>query len=896
MVRGDLIPRPRLAADLRQAVRSHVLTLLSAPAGYGKTTLLASMSRETEGPEQAPPLPVAWLTLAAEDNDPIQFLMALVAALQRLQPDCCPTLQALLADQSPFATKDSPPQLPAEMRRLARVLINDILDTIPDPFLLVLDDLHHINEPALFAALDTLLERPPPTLHLVIATRRDPPLALARLRERGQLAELRLTDLRFSADEASLFLNGKLHLNLSDAELEALQARTEGWPAGLRLLAGSLTRLPAAARPAFITHLAHSDRYLFDFLADEVLERQPPLLRRFLLQTAILFELTAPLCNAVTGRQDAALLLAELERRNLLLVEYSLSASPLAREAAPLVVYRYHALFAEFLRRRLQQELPAVVGELHRRAAEAQTAFPARAIAHYLAAEMWEEAAQAIEQVGERMLRQELLDTLSGWVQALPQATLAAHPRLAHIQGVCAWRQGDLVKARSLLAAAQQGFRALGDSRGEGEALADLASNAFLQGDLARADAYARRAFAHPLPPHSRAQLLIERSWTSLLCRDWATADIDFGSALDLAETSADPYVAQIVAFHLAPLFVTLPRGLERMERFCQQLTNRGQTPFDLLQVAIAELMAFIHLWRGRLDAAIATAELAWTQHQRLGGFPFQGTLAVAMLAVVHTARGEMVAADRFFALLFERIAGIAVRQPIALAFLYQRGRACWLQGRIAEAREIYIRMGAAATAQPSPLAPILLTMMRGLLEMADHRYAEAERTLFQAMTAEQEVRLSTVFGSARLLLAHLYLVLGREEEALDTLTPLLAACERQAAPGPILVEGAAAVPLLRMAAERGSHSAFAAYLLDALVPGHPRASKPVLIPDTGETLTAREVEVLRLVAQGLSNRLIAERLSLTEGTVKSHLYHIFRKLNVSSRTAAVARTRELFL
>lgn len=299
------------------------------------------------------------------------------------------------------------------------MLINDILETLPDPFVLVLDDLHLVSEPAVYTALDYLLERLPPQMHLMAATRHDPPLALARLRGRGALAELRLPDLRFTLDEAAAFLNTQ-RLGLSPEDLASLHSRTEGWAVGLRLLADSLNRIPTrSGRSAFITYLAQTDRYVFDFLADEVLSRQSSAVRTFLLETSILPELTPALCQAVTGRADALAILEDLYRRNLFLVavddgrwttddgpqttDLIRRPSSMVRRLSSVVhrpIYRYHALFAEFLRRRLTQEMPERLVELHARAAQAETV-PARAIAHYLAAQLWEPAAQAMGAVSQ---------------------------------------------------------------------------------------------------------------------------------------------------------------------------------------------------------------------------------------------------------------------------------------------------------------------------------------------------------------------------------------------------------------------------------------------------------------------------------------------------------------
>ncbi len=948
-LRDDLIPRPRLVTALRHALATHPLTLLSAPAGYGKTTLLAQAILDfgfwildweaVDGtPSEIanrPPLiqnlkskiqnRVAWLSLDQEDNDPTRFLVALVAALQRLNPACGATAQTVLSSPPvpPTLRRGSGQALGgergagAQARQIIGVLINDVLETLPDPFVLILDDLHLVTEPAVFVALDYLLERLPPQMHLVVGTRHNPPLALARLRARGQLAELRLADLRFTLDETTRFLNDKLQLGLPPDDLSALHDRTEGWPAGLRLLAGSLAAIPTpTGRSAFIRDLAHTDRYVFDFLATEVLNRQPPDVRAFLLETSILPELTPALCVAVTDRADAGAILEDLYRRNLFL---SLQ-SPVISPQPP--VYRYHALFAEFLRQQLAQEMPERVCELHRRAAQTQ-ADPLRAMRHYLAAQMWEAAAQTIEQVGWALLQQGLLDTLSGWILALPTPVRDAHPLLNRWLGACAFWKGEFQTAQVWLERTLAGFAAAGDEAGVGESLADLVSSAFLQADFARAGALVDRALAYPLPPRSKAQVLMARTWLRLFGGDSARARADLEAAVAVAETG-QPEVLLMLAFYIKSHLAALPGGLGCIERFCRLAAPHLGEPISPLRAAVQELEAFAHFWRGRLDDAIQVGQSALAINERLGGYPFLGQDAAATVALAYTARGNYAAADPFFDALLRQARQMPLSQGGMTGALWLLGRARWLQactesfgaaqactersrsdrpgrsGRLAEARQVYAQMCAAEHAAELPDAPASRLRLQGLLELADRRYAAAERILRQAVALDQKMPTATVLGgSARLLLAHLYLVWDRPEVALAELAPVLAECEQQGTPGRVLVEGAAAVPLLHLAVARGVHAPYAAHLLDLLseaknlVPEEPR---PVPIPDTGETLTVREVEVLRLIAAGAGNREIAQQLIIGEGTVKSHVHRILHKLGVTSRTEAAARARDLRL
>ena len=266
-IRGDIIARDRLTSWLAESVTTTPITLISAPAGYGKTTLLAALQISLEDKR-----PIAWLSLDEEEDDLNAFLLALIGSLQTLEPRCgTVTWELLPLLINPDSIQDSR----AEVRRLMGLMINEIGDSFDDPFLLIIDDLHFITNPLTLAALDYLLERMPLSTHIVLATRRDPPLSLPRFRARRRLSELRLTDLRFTVGETRDLLNEVLGLDVTVEDVETLQARTEGWAAGLSLLANSLERMPAGERATFIEQLAHTHQETFDYLSDEVLRQQP---------------------------------------------------------------------------------------------------------------------------------------------------------------------------------------------------------------------------------------------------------------------------------------------------------------------------------------------------------------------------------------------------------------------------------------------------------------------------------------------------------------------------------------------------------------------------------------------------------------------------------------------
>src|SRR6266568_3281120 len=418
--RPNVVSRPLLLERLNEGLHRK-LTLIAAPAGFGKTTLV---SEWIEGIER----PIAWLSLDEGDSDPARFLTYLVAALQTIVPTIGEgVLRALQSSQPP------PPEA------IMTALLND-LTSIKDPFVLVLDDYHVLDAKLVDQALTSLVEHQPPQMHLVIATREDPQLPLARLRGRGQLTELRAADLRFTASEAAAFLTQVMGLSLSAADIAVLEDHTEGWIAGLQLAALSMQGHQDV--PGFIRVFAGDHRYIVDYLVEEVLERQPAPVRSFLLQTAILDRLNGPLCDAVTGQQDGNTRLEALERGNFFVV-------PLDDKRH---WYRYHHLFAEVLSAHLMAEQPDQVSALHRRASEwyEHHGSAADAIRHALAAQDFARTADLVELAVPALRRSRPEATVLGWLKALPDELLRCRPVLgvayAHVLLASGEREG--VEAR----------------------------------------------------------------------------------------------------------------------------------------------------------------------------------------------------------------------------------------------------------------------------------------------------------------------------------------------------------------------------------------------------------------------------------------------------------------
>ena len=430
----------RLNAGLAAARR---LTLIAAPAGFGKTTLtgewVAGLAR-----------PAAWLSLDEGDNDPTRFLTYLVASIQTVAAEFGAAELALL--QSP-----QPP--PAES--ILTALLN-ALAALPEPLILVLDDYHVIQAPAIHRALTYLLEHLPPQRHVVLTSREDPQLPLARYRARGQLTELRAADLRFTAAEAAEFLSQVMDLHFTEADLIVLETRTEGWIAGLQLAALALQGTPSAqGRPdvaGFIRSFAGDHRYIVDYLVEEVLQRQPEPVRRFLLQTAILDQLSGPLCEAVTGQTEGSARLEALERGNFFVV-------PLDDQRR---WYRYHHLFADVLRAHVKAEQPEQMATLHQRASVwyEQNGAAAEAIRHALAAQAFERAADLIERAVPALQRNRQEAVLLGWLRALPETVFQRRPVLNGRFAAVLLQNGELEGVEVRLRAAEQG---LDQAAGEAE-------------------------------------------------------------------------------------------------------------------------------------------------------------------------------------------------------------------------------------------------------------------------------------------------------------------------------------------------------------------------------------------------------------------------------------------
>ena len=880
LVRAETIPRARLLEQLHRAIERHPLTLVSAPAGSGKTMLLASWIASLH----AAPLAhsdVVWLALDPHDDDPALFLAALLAALQRVLPGCGEQVQATL-------TSGVDPRV--DLIALIGLLLNELDTQLNRLCIVVLDDLHTLADPQIYRALEYLVERMPPQLRLVLATRHDPPLGLARLRVRRLLAELRLAELRFTAEETERLLAAMLGAALDAEQVRAIWLRTEGWAAGISLLAGSLERLSAPAeRERLLAGLAHTDRAILEYLAEEVIERQDPFVRMFLLETAILSELTPAACAAVTGRSDAAALLDQLYRRNLFLMALD---TPDAAAA-----YRYHDLFAEVLRERLRREHPGWLRDLHMRAARYATT-PRHHVQHLLAAGQAEAAASMVESIGRDLIRRAAIPTLRQIIEALPTETLANRPQLMAFYGIALSEQWNQTAARPWLERAARAFATSEDQAQYHEILIYLADNTRMLGEYETSGRLNAELRAATLPSAMVARRLISDIWNALADGDAATGAADLAELIVQLEAHGDSSVLYPVATAFHTPFLFLPHGVALAERFCRVLAAAADQQSGPLQAAHGSISTWCALLRGRVDEAEVQVATVLALADRLGGLPWIDIDLALLPWAMHGLRGDLATAQRDAAAFLQHLdtTGHSAAQQWRTLYLALLARLAWLHSDTQCFTVTLALLRAAVSPIEWPSAHGLRIMIEGLDAM--HRGDDsAEQLLHTAIAQQARYRDARLVGDARVALATLYVRRGQAAAALATFTPLLAECAHEQLPGRLWFEGqAVVVPLLQRAVAANHHAAFAERTL-ALFERDPAAATAALgVPDLAEPLTAREIEVLHLLAAGAGNQQIADTLIISLHTVKRHVTNILQKLDATSRLAAVARARSIGL
>ena len=862
LIRNDLIRREQIENQLARFVTTLPLTLLSAPAGYGKTTLLSTL------PSLLPEYPLAWITLDGEDNDPVRFIGLLAAALQQLHPKCGNSIWPLISGGEMSGSL---------MKQAVGMLINDIVRYLPDPFVLVLDDLHFVTESAIYVALDYLLDQLPTNLHVVIGTRNDPPLRLARLAARRQMGELRRADFSLNNDETYRLLNDTLGLDLTDEEVAILHKRTEGWAGVLCLLAGSLGRMSNLEhRSQLMAALNHTEKKALDFLSEEILLNLPKDIRRFLMETSILAELTPSICQAVTERDDAADVLEELYRRNLAIASLSIDTN-----GEP--VYRYHSLFAQLLTKQLELEMPEKIIELHRRAARVQTT-PGRAISHYFSACLWDEAAHLMANSGMQLLLLGMSETFRQWYGVLPVETRSHYTYLTVILARCEIHHGDYIAARKLLNEAREAFISKCDTIGEAGTLTSLITLSYMSNDLLAAAGYVKRALELPLDPMGQVAIYLAQAWLCTRDCDWEGARINIRKGLAIPSATGDRRADIVGITYMSAPLASLAGCIELTENYCAEVSSLSEldTPWYL---RAQELGAWPMVWRGQIEEALIMVESAEALRLKLGGHSYIGNDLPLLMSVIYIAKGDLNSAGKSIDTLMKR-ADKSGRSRMMI-HLHGAGRSLALLGRYEEALVMQQRLETLLD-DNLILTNYLYLHLKGLLALLSGE-SEAYDILQSALELEDKCPIAHVGGSARLLQARLLLNKGKTDKAFVVAKPVLDKWSNSSTPGYVLFDGPIILPVLRLAAE--NNVVGARDMLD-LFTENTFSIKTDNV--TQNLLTPREYEVLKLLEAGLTNIQISEELYVSKETVKTHIDHIFNKLDVHSRAQAVIRAREL--
>jgi LuxR family maltose regulon positive regulatory protein len=870
-LRPNVVSRPRLLERLNEGLH-HNLTLISAPAGFGKTTLVSAWVQGLERP-------TAWLSLGAGENDPTAFLTYFITAVQTIAPNVgAGVMGALHAPQ--------PPSLDA----MLTALLND-LDTISEPFILVLDDYHLIEAQAVDQALSALVEHLPPQMHLVIATREDPALPLSRLRARGHLTELRAADLRFTPSEAAAFLTQVMGLTLSTEDIAALERRTEGWIAGLQLAAIFLQGQPDPT--SFIQSFTGSHHFVLDYLVEEVLEQQPARIQIFLLRTSILDRLCGPLCDAVLLNPTVSgqATLEQLERANLFIV-------PLDNERQ---WYRYHHLFAELLRQRLNQSTASSLGDaqssvntLHNRASVwyEENGFSLEAFQHAVAAHDVERAASLVEGKGLPLHFRGAVAPVLNWLESLSKAELDARPwlwvryaSLLLVNGQTTGVEEKLQAAEAALPDVEPGTKSYDKTRDLVGQIAAIRATLALIGYQAKPMlAQSRRAleYLHPNNLSSRATAHWMLGVAHNLQGDRAAARQAYTEAVALSQASGESFNTILASISLGSMQEADNQLYLAAETYGHALQLLGEQPLPLASEAHLGLARVLYQWND-LDAAEQHGRQSLHLARQFDRVLDRFVLCEVFLARLKLAQGDV---DSAVALLAE--AAQSVRQQNFVSRMPEVAAAQVLallrQGNLAAATHL---------AQEHDLP---LSQARVHLAQGDPSAALAVLSSWRRQVEAkgwQDEWLKVIVLQAVALEAH-----GDKDQAVNLLCDALVL----AAPGGYIRlfvdEGRPMVHLLSEVEALGIMPDYLEKVLSACEAERQRedtSSQPPAQPLI-EPLSPRELEVLHLMAQGLSNQEMSEQLFLALDTVKGHNRKIFGKLQVQRRTEAVARARELGL
>ena len=885
------VSRPRLLEQLNEGMRCKLM-LISASAGFGKTALISDWIHQNKSP-------VAWFSIDKGDNDPVHFLTYIITVLQNIEANIGKTALKLLRS----------PQLPP-IQSILIDLINDIIP-FPKDFALVLDDYHLIDKRNIHFMIAFLLEHLPQRMHLVIATRSDPPLPLARLRSQNQLMEIRATDLCFTTDETSMFFNERLNLGLSIEDIALLKSRAEGWIAGLQLAALSMQGRKDTS--SFIKSFKGDNRYIADYLIEEVLSRQPEIVQNFLLQTSILSRLSGPLCNDVTHQSDSQEMLNTLEKANLFIF-------PLDNERH---WFRYHRLFADLLLQRLHQTQGDLMPELHRRACEwnIRNGLRYEAVDHALSAQDFDLSAHLIEKIAEIDWDRGRESKLLGWFKVLPDEQISSNPQLCVFHARELFEDGDPESAEMRLQEAERMLEITGDRVNEalpgdsaqqyrpgrvelqGKIAVIRAMMASYKGDIPKIIQYSRQALQslqkEDLMWRSVAATILgfAHGWSG--DGDLVKAQKAFSEAKTISKAAGNIYM-NLLASHCLYAVETLQGRLkeakEKLQNLIQLTEESGLSRIGIAGNNYSTLGSILYemndLEEGMryIERGIQLAELG---HDTIA---LMGCYFNLIKALFH--REDFSGAQSIIQKI-EKAARNFALPPWMMHTLEALKAWIWLESGNMDAASRWIKERGLTINDELSQRREAEHMVLARILMAQDQLDEAERLLIRLIKKAKEGSRIMMEIELRKLKALILYAQGNTVAALDELRQALSLAEPGGLVRTFVSEGSPIAELLERILDESKKvqddkkASFSQAYLKKLLLAFKADTLPRTTGSLVEPLSEREFEVLHLISTGLTNQEIAKRLFISLNTVRTHTKNINSKLNVHSRTQAVARAKE---
>lgn len=854
--------RPAILDELVKSVNEKPLTLLVAPGGSGKTTAMAWIAQESESKS------VIWARLGSQDDDPLAISTLLVAALRIVDPQGGQRLERLLSLGGGFDTS-----------AMAAAFANDLAQL--GDLIVILDDFHSLTSSDTLGLIDALVDAIHPGTAIIIASRRMPGLSLSLRRARGEVAEFHLDDLLLDEQAIDAALS---RVGIKDRPTtEQILGYSGGWAAAVQLAVHSIAkgrwRQLRPVDPSF----AELVQGVHDFFEEGVFDELPSELQSFLMATSLLPELTVDDCNLITGRSDSVEFLNEIVLRDLFVYWFGDDASRCC----------YHDLFAEFLRARLKRNITA--GELVELQRKAASCAPTGDAIQILAeAGDVEAAAELLTKVGREEVVKGCPYVPDRWIQTVPLSLYAKFPWVGLLAALQQVRRGQMKQAQPKLEAAVDAFKTDNDQLGMAAAKFALLEALMGQGEMAYAADLLNELSASTLPADDRIRYLVIQMWFQLFRCEWLEIGIALEEAFDLAIRVASEVGRQRLALGLGTEMFFVDQGPEWLRNKCAELASLIPDESSPAQAALVAMRASSDFLACRFRDALLGLDRAATVSEEHGGIGWLDLMIDRTRLGVALATGDHATTRAICDLARAKLETSAIHYQERAMYAFATARSGSMQGDFLAIRDARDRWLPRVNESDRPEVSIARNVLDAMLARSEGSFELAQRLLESELDASWRLRFSILTGQPSLELASLMLDLERPQEAVQLARQVIDRIVAMNAPGLLLQEGPGAYSkLLDKCIEAGIHTAFLSRVQD-LSARSLALPRKIRVPGTGAVLSPREVEVLIQVAEGDSNRTIAEKLHIGERTVKSHMTTLFRKLDVVSRTQAAAKAREI--